>query len=182
VQRGPIGVEEGLLLLKEEPAQTTVAQQRRPMSSSLTIRSATESDAETIARFNRQMAEETEEKPLDLETVRTGVQAVFDDPGRGFYLVAERAGEVVGALLITFEWSDWRNGRFWWIQSVYVQPDARRRGVYTALHRAVRRRARKTENVCGLRLYVERSNATARETYEALGMTETSYRMYEEML
>ena len=152
------------------------------MSSTLTVRSATESDAETIARFNRQMAEETEDKPLDPETVRNGVQAVFDDSGRGFYLVAERAGEVVGALLITFEWSDWRNGRFWWVQSVYVQPEARRRGVYTALHREVRRRARETEDVCGLRLYVEGSNAAAQETYEALGMTKTSYRMYEEML
>lgn len=152
------------------------------MSPSLTIRAATETDAETIARFNRRMAEETEGKALDPETVRNGVQAVFDDPDRGFYLVAEREGTVAAALLITFEWSDWRNGRFWWIQSVYVRPEARRTGLYTALHRAVRRRARDAEEVCGLRLYVERGNTAARKAYEALGMTAASYRMYEEML
>jgi len=152
------------------------------MSPSLTIRAATEDDAETIARFNRQMAEETEGKALDPETVRNGVQAVFDNPDRGFYLVAEREGTVAAALLITFEWSDWRNGQFWWIQSVYVRPEARRTGLYTALHRAVRRRARDADEVCGLRLYVERGNTAARDTYEALGMTEASYRMYEEML
>ena len=152
------------------------------MPDDVTIRPATTDDAETIARFNRQMAEETEDKPLDPATVRRGVQAVFDDPGRGFYLVAERAGTVVGSLMVTTEWSDWRNGVFWWIQSVYVRPADRRTGVYTALHRAVRRRARDAADVCGLRLYVERGNDRARGTYEALGMTETSYRMYEEML
>jgi len=152
------------------------------MPDDVTIRPATEADAETIARFNRQMAEETEGKALDLDTVRNGVQAVFDNPDHGFYLVAERAGEVAASLLITYEWSDWRNGQFWWIQSVYVRPSDRRTGLYRALHRAVRRRARDAEMVCGLRLYVERGNTTARDTYEALGMTEASYRMYEEML
>ena len=152
------------------------------MPDDVTIRPATADDADTIARFNRQMAEETEDKPLDPATVRRGVQAVFDDPDRGFYLVAERAGRVVGSLMVTTEWSDWRNGVFWWIQSVYVRPADRRTGVYTALHRAVRRRARDAADVCGLRLYVERGNERARGTYEALGMTETSYRMYEEML
>jgi len=147
-----------------------------------TIRRATTDDAETIVRFNRQMAEETEDKRLDPATVRNGVRAVFDGADRGFYLVAEREEAVVGALLVTYEWSDWRNGWFWWIQSVYVQPEARRTGVYRALHRAVRRRARAADEVCGLRLYVERGNAAARTTYEALGMTEASYRMYEEML
>jgi GNAT superfamily N-acetyltransferase len=152
------------------------------MPDDVTIRPATADDADTIARFNRQMAEETEDKPLDPATVRRGVQTVFDDPDRGFYLVAERAGTVVGSLMVTTEWSDWRNGVFWWIQSVYVRPADRRTGVYTALHRAVRRRARDAADVCGLRLYVERGNERARGTYEALGMTETSYRMYEEML
>jgi len=146
------------------------------------IRRATMDDAETIARFNRQMAGETEDKPLDPETVRNGVRAVFENADRGFYLVAERGETIAGALLITYEWSDWRNGRFWWVQSVYVRPEARRTGVYRALHRAVRRRAREADEVCGLRLYVERGNAAARETYEALGMTEASYRMYEERL
>jgi ribosomal protein S18 acetylase RimI-like enzyme len=152
------------------------------MSIDLTIRTATADDAETLVHFNQQMAEETEGKDLDLETVRNGVQALFDDPSRGFYLLAMQDETIVGSLMITTEWSDWRNGTFWWIQSVYVRPEARRDGVYTALHREVRHRARETDEVCGLRLYVERDNATARETYEALGMTETSYRMYEEML
>jgi len=164
------------------------------MPSDLTVRPATADDLNTLARFNEAMAEETEDKPLDPETVRAGVQGLFDDPTRGFYLVAERddqivgspsestSSQVLGALMITPEWSDWRNGTFWWIQSVYVRPQARRTGVYTALHRDVRRRARAEDEVCGLRLYVERGNAPARDTYERLGMTETSYRMYEEML
>jgi ribosomal protein S18 acetylase RimI-like enzyme len=152
------------------------------MPDDLTIRRATADDADTIAHFNRQMAEETEGKSLDRETVQNGVQALFDDPSRGFYLVAVRDETIVGSLMITTEWSDWRNGTFWWIQSVYVQPEARRSGVYRALDRAVRRQARDADDVCGLRLYVERDNEAARETYEALGMTKTSYRMYEEML
>jgi GNAT superfamily N-acetyltransferase len=152
------------------------------MPDDIAVRAATRADADTLAQFNRAMADETEDKALDPETVRNGVEALFDDPSRGFYLVAEAEGRLVGSLMITTEWSDWRNGRFWWIQSVYVRPDARRRGVYRALHRAVRRRARDRTDVCGLRLYVERGNAAARETYEALGMTETAYRLYEEML
>jgi GNAT superfamily N-acetyltransferase len=164
------------------------------MPTDLTIRTATADDAEVLARFNEAMAEETEGKTLDPDTVRAGVKALLDDPTRGFYLVAVReeaaAGapaekmseRIRGALMITTEWSDWRNGVLWWIQSVYVRPEARRTGVYTSLHRAVRQRARNTDEVRGLRLYVERGNETARETYEALGMTETAYRMYEEML
>jgi ribosomal protein S18 acetylase RimI-like enzyme len=140
------------------------------------------------------MAEETEDKTLDPDTVRAGVRAVFDKPEQAFYLVAERgaavagahsertSSRVLGALMITTEWSDWRNGDFWWIQSVYVRPEARRTGVYAALHRDVRRRAREAPGVCGLRLYVERDNAAARAAYEELGMTEPPYRMYEEML
>lgn len=152
------------------------------MSNSITVRTATDDDVETLARFNEQMAQETENKTLSPETVRKGVQAIFDDPGRGFYLVATWKGSVVGSLMITTEWSDWRNGLFWWIQSVYVRPDARRTGVYTALHEAVRSRAERTPGVCGLRLYVDEDNREARDTYAALGMTETSYRLYEDML
>ncbi len=152
------------------------------MSSDATVRTATSDDAETLARFNEAMAQETEDKALDPDTVRAGVEAMFDDSTRGFYLVAVQAETIVGSLMITTEWSDWRNGVFWWIQSVYVRPGARRTGVYSALHRAVRERAQAAEDVCGVRLYVERNNEAARETYEALGMTETSYRMYEELL
>jgi GNAT superfamily N-acetyltransferase len=107
---------------------------------------------------------------------------VFDEPGQAFYLVAERDGATVGSLMITTEWSDWRNADFWWIQSVYVRPGERRAGVYTALHRDVRRRARAAEDVCGLRLYVERDNAAAQAAYEELGMEAPPYRMYEETL
>ena len=152
------------------------------MPSDLTVRPATAADLDTLADFNVAMAEETEDKPLDPDTVRAGVQGLFESPSRGFYLIADRDDRMVGSLMVTPEWSDWRNGAFWWIQSVYVRPDARRAGVYTALHRDVRRRARKKNEVCGLRLYVERGNEPARETYERLGMTETSYRLYEEML
>jgi len=152
------------------------------MPDAVTVRTATPDDAALLARFNARMAAETEDKMLDPETVEAGVRAMFDDPARGFYLLAVRAEEVVGSLMITTEWSDWRNGQFWWVQSVYVRPEARRTGVYTALHQAVRTRAEATDEVCGLRLYVERGNGPARETYEALGMTETSYRLYEEML
>lgn len=152
------------------------------MSDALTIRRATVDDAEILVRFNQAMAEETEDKTLDPETVAAGVRAVFDKPEQAFYLVAERDGAVVGSLMITTEWSDWRNADFWWIQSVYVRPPARRTGVYTALHRHVRRRAREAEGVCGLRLYVEQENAAAQAAYKTLGMSEPPYQMYEEML
>ncbi len=160
------------------------------------VRPAEMSDAETIVRFNEAMAAETEDKSLDLETLRAGVRSMLVSPKRGFYLIAEqeahpagpenRASEreeaIVGSLMITTEWSDWRNGMFWWVQSVYVRPKARRQGVYTALYAEVKRRARAAADVCGLRLYVEESNAVAREVYVSLGMVPTSYRMYEETL
>jgi len=152
------------------------------MPDDITVRAATRDDVEILAQFNRHLAEETEDKTLDPTTVRNGVEAVFDDPARGFYLVAERQGRIAGSLMVTSEWSDWRNGAFWWLQSVYVRLDDRRRGVYGALHRAVRRRARADEEVCGLRLYVERGNEDAQATYDALGMIEAPYRMYGEML
>jgi ribosomal protein S18 acetylase RimI-like enzyme len=152
------------------------------MPDPVTIRRATLDDAETLARFNEAMAEETEDKALDPDTVRAGVRSVFEEPGQAFYLVAEHDGMTVGSLMITTEWSDWRNADFWWIQSVYVRPEERRTGIYTALHRDVRRRARAAEGVCGLRLYVERDNAAAQAAYEELGMEAPPYRMYEEML
>jgi len=152
------------------------------MPDKLTVRPATREDIDTLVQFNQAIASETEDKTLAPDTVRRGVHALFDDPSRGFYLVAVRADTIVGSVMITTEWSDWRNGLFWWIQSVYVRPDARRSGVYTALHEAVRSRAADTEEVCGLRLYVDDANQNARDTYESLGMTETGYRLYEEML
>ena len=146
------------------------------------VRLAVAGDAWTLAEFNRAMALETESRVLEIEHLRPGVEAVLQDPGNGFFVVAESDGAVVGALLVTYEWSDWRNGRFWWIQSVYVRPGYRRRGVYRRLHEFVRERARATAEVVGFRLYVERENVDAQRTYSALGMHETAYRMYEELL
>ena len=139
-------------------------------------------DVAVLIEFNQAMALETESKLLDTETLRAGVETVLQDPSHGFYVVADAGREIAGALLITYEWSDWRNGRFWWIQSVYVRPEHRRRGVYRMLHEFVRDRARSAGGVVGMRLYVERDNAAAQRTYAALGMNETVYRMYEETL
>jgi len=124
------------------------------------------------------MALETEDKPLDRDLLTRGVAAVFDDPARGFYLVAERAGERAGCLLITREWSDWRCGDWWWIQSVYVLPAVRRHGVFRALYDHVDAQARATPGVVGLRLYVEWENARAQATYRALGMEQEHYHLF----
>ena len=146
---------------------------------SLTIRSATPADAERIAAFNRHLAEETERKSLDAPTVLAGVLALLDAPENGQYFVAESGGDVVGQLLITYEWSDWRNGRFWWIQSVYVAASHRRQGIFSALYGHVAALANSDPAVCGLRLYVEESNARALETYRALDMRPTGYHVLE---
>jgi len=132
-----------------------------------------------IAAFNLAMARETEDKALDPERLAAGVRAVFEDPARGDYAVAELGGRVVGCLLLTREWSDWRDGTFWWIQSVYVAPEARGRGVFRALWEHVAAQARATPGVCGLRLYVERANERARSVYEAVGMRRSHYEMFE---
>lgn len=148
------------------------------MTMACTIRDATRADIAFLAAANAAMALETERKHLDRDVLARGVAGVFDDRSRGFYLVAARAGETVGCLLVTREWSDWRNGDWWWIQSVYVPPAARRLGVFRALYDAVERRARATPGVVGLRLYVEGGNEKAQQTYENLGMTASSYRFF----
>lgn len=150
------------------------------MSAPFTIRRAKPSDAPHLAAFNRAMAMETEDKPLDAQVVAAGVEGLFARPEAGFYVVAEREGALAGSLMVTPEWSDWRDGWFWWVQSVYVRPEHRRRGVYKALYEHVRTAARSEPDVCGLRLYVERTNEGARSVYRRLGMDETSYRLYEE--
>ena len=142
------------------------------------IRPATPDDLDALVAWNAAMAAETEDKPLDRAVLTAGVRAVLDAPRRGFYLVAERDGEAVGSLLVTYEWSDWRNGDFFWIQSVYVVPSARRTGVFRALYAAVEQRAREAGAV-GLRLYVEHENTRAQQTYEGLGMQRCHYHMYE---
>ena len=125
------------------------------------------------------MAQETEELALDADVVRPGVAAVLADDTLGFYLVAEVDGQAAGQLMVTYEWSDWRNGLFWWIQSVYVRLEFRRRGVYSALHRQVAQAARETGGVCGIRLYVEQDNTIAQQVYKSLEMHRTRYQMYE---
>ena len=143
------------------------------------VRPAGERDLELLVGFNRALARETEGLDLDPDRLRAGVRAVLGDAARGSYLVAEAAGRAVGALLVTREWSDWRAGWFWWIQSVYVEPEHRRRGVYGELHREVAARARRAGDVRGLRLYVDRANAGARATYLALGMAPSHYDLFE---
>jgi len=143
------------------------------------IRPAKPSDIEALAQNHRAMAFETENKTLDVDTTLRGTRAILDDPAKGFYLIAERAEHMVGQLLVTFEWSDWRSGNFWWIQSVYVLPDARRTGVYRALHDHVLTSAKNAQNVCGVRLYVDKDNRQAQSTYRAMGMQAAHYDIYE---
>ena len=144
----------------------------------LQIRAAVPADLDALVAWNAAMAWETEQKKLDPVILARGVSGVFEQPQRGFYLVAERAGEAVGSLLVTREWSDWRCGDFWWIQSVYVIPAARRGGVFRALYAAVEQRA-VAAGAVGLRLYVETENRHAQATYEGLGMQRCHYFMYE---
>ena len=143
-------------------------------------RNAAAADVERLVAFNCAMARETEARELEVAVVRQGVCAVLADPGRGFYVVAEIGAAVVGALMVTFEWSDWRNGNFLWIQSVYVRPEFRGRGVYRRLYDHVRADARARGDVCGFRLYVEAGNEPAQHVYAALGMRDSGYLVFEE--
>ena len=145
----------------------------------MTVRAAELTDVEFLVDGNARMALETESLELDRARLRAGVEAVFADAGRGFYLIAEVEGERAGQMMITYEWSDWRNGVFWWIQSVYTVPELRGRGAFKALYASVEAMARERGGVCGLRLYVEAHNETAQATYRRCGMSETVYRMFE---
>jgi GNAT superfamily N-acetyltransferase len=149
------------------------------MNDAIEIRDAIRADVPFLADCNLAMALESEQKLLARDVLTRGIVAVFDHPERGFYLVAERGGKAVGSLLITHEWSDWRNGGWWWIQSVYVVPDARRAGVFTAMYREIETRAHAKTGVIGLRLYVEKENARAQATYSALGMEPAYYSLYQ---
>jgi ribosomal protein S18 acetylase RimI-like enzyme len=142
------------------------------------IRPATLADLDTVCEFNVRLAQESEGKTLAADLVRAGVRALLEDAGKGRYLVAESQGAVVGQLAVTFEWSDWRNGWFWWIQSVYVHADARKSGVFRALFDHLRTQAN-NEGVIGIRLYVEEDNQIAQATYERLGLAWTNYRVME---
>ncbi|MCP4218565.1 MAG: GNAT family N-acetyltransferase [bacterium] len=143
------------------------------------IRKAELRDAATIVDFNRKMAMETENKELDETRVIHGVKSMLKDPHKGFFLVAESHGEIVGQLMVTNEWSDWRDKYFLWIQSVYVAEESRRKGVFSALFNHLKALASYRKDVAGLRLYVKENNATAKETYRMLGMCKSGYDMYE---
>ena len=146
----------------------------------INIRVAKNSDVKSLVHFNQLMAWETEQKKLDEVILSKGVSALIADNNKGFYLVAEQSAQVVGSLMVTTEWSDWRNGVFWWVQSVYISPDYRRQGIYAQLYAQVKSLAEQKKDVCGFRLYVEKENLVAQQTYEALGMQQSHYLMYEE--
>jgi GNAT superfamily N-acetyltransferase len=144
----------------------------------LFIRKAVPDDAEKIISFQLAMAMETEDMTLDTIIVKKGVNAVFSSPGKGMYYVAEDKGEIVASLLITYEWSDWRNTDVWWFQSVYVIPSYRRKGIFRMMYAHIKQEAA-GKDIAGLRLYVESNNVPARKTYEAMGMSSQHYTMYE---
>jgi len=157
----------------------------------LRIREAQPADRDLIAQWNMAMAWETEHKRLDPDAIRDGVEAGLRDSAKARYFIAMREAAVAGnetiavpagTLMLTREWSDWRNGDWWWIQSVYVAPEYRRQGVFAALYRHVEQLAGETPGVIGLRLYVERGNANAQRTYESLGMSDAGYAVYEALL
>jgi ribosomal protein S18 acetylase RimI-like enzyme len=143
------------------------------------IRLAQKSDVDALVEFNQAMAIETENKRLDTAILRPGVEGVFADANKGFYVVADDGIKIIGGLMVTFEWSDWRNAWFWWIQSVYVLPEARGQGIYSSLYEFVKKKAEEAGNVCGYRLYVEKDNLRAQRIYEKSGMEASHYLMYE---
>jgi GNAT superfamily N-acetyltransferase len=147
----------------------------------VTFRFANLDDVQTIAEFQIAMARETEEVRLDPGICTAGVRGLFDDPAFGRYHVAEIGDVVVGSTLVTYEWSDWRNGVVWWIQSVYVKPEFRRRGVYSGLYARIRGLAEADPKVRGIRLYVDRRNVPAQQVYERLGMNGDHYQVFEWM-
>ena len=149
----------------------------------LTVRTATPADVPVIAEYNRRLARETEHTELDPATVAAGIAAAVADPDRkGPYFLACDGETVVGQMQVTFEWSDWRNGWFWWVQSVYVRDDYRGRGVFRTLYEHVREQAKAAGDVVGLRLYVERENHSAQETYRRMGMSEMPFFLMQELL
>jgi GNAT superfamily N-acetyltransferase len=150
----------------------------------VSVREASWSDLDHLIEFNAAMALETEGRLLDKDRLRSGAQAVLSSPSRGVYVVGEyeegpQEGHVIGQLLITYEWSDWRNANFWWIQSVYVHPDWRKRGVFRSMYKYVLHQAESRADVCGIRLYVEQDNAKAIAVYDKLGLHPTPYRVIE---
>lgn len=144
----------------------------------LIIRRARREDLTHIIDFNLAMALETENKNLNRDILKAGVENLFAQPQYGFYCVAESAERMVGQLMITYEWSDWRNGLFWWIQSVYIHPDFRSKGIFTKMYEFIRRESSALQ-VCGIRLYVDKSNNRAKNVYIKCGMNFSHYDMLE---
>lgn len=151
----------------------------RPFQEPWNIRRGTPADHDAVVDFNRALARETEGRDLDPARLSPGVAAALSDPGKGLYWVADASGGVVGQLMVTLEWSDWRNGWFWWLQSVYVAPAWRGRGVFRSLAAAVETEARSRADVCGLRLYMEPHNHRARAAYTRLGWQPAGYELLE---
>ena len=145
----------------------------------IAVRRARPDDADFLVHGNSEMALETEQITLDRNRLALGVTALFSDPAKGFYIVAEVDGRRAGQMMITYEWSDWRNGTFWWIQSVFVEPELRGQGVFKALYHYIEDAARHDGGVCGLRLYVESENQRAQATYSRVGMRRASYDFFE---
>jgi GNAT superfamily N-acetyltransferase len=145
----------------------------------IVVRAGTSADLDFIVDCNARLARETEDKQLDPAKLRPGVESLLAEPAKGRYFIAERDRQPVGQLMFTTEWSDWRNGFFWWIQSVYVLPGARRGGVFSALFRHLERLARADAQVCGMLLYVDRANEAAHHTYRRLGLDATHYALME---
>ncbi len=146
----------------------------------ITIRKATRNDAPSIIGFQKAMAMETEGIDLKDDLITGGVMALFHDSGKGDYYVAEENGMLAASLMITYEWSDWRNSCVWWFQSVYVIPEYRRKGIFRMMYDHVKQEAM-AQGIAGLRLYVDSGNIPAQKTYEALGMNGVHYKMYEWM-
>lgn len=144
------------------------------------IRKGTPRDAKALVAFNQAMAQETEGLSLDSDTLSRGVSTLLENPAKGFYLVAEIDGEIAGSLMVTYEWSDWRAADYFWIQSVYIKPEHRRKGIYRALYQEVKALAERQGGAASFRLYVEQENARAQQTYQSLGMSQSHYLMYEE--
>lgn len=143
------------------------------------IRFANPEDIDTIIDFNYNLAAETENKKLNRETLAQGVRNLINDSSKGFYIVAELHKKVIAQTMITYEWSDWRNGNFWWIQSVYVLPEYRKQGIFKLLFEYIKNLALKDKAVCGLRLYVDKDNDVAINVYKKLNMHESNYILFE---
>jgi ribosomal protein S18 acetylase RimI-like enzyme len=146
-----------------------------------TVRPARPDDLSVIAEFNRRLALESENLALDPQVLTAGVGKVLADPQRGRYFVADEAGEVIGQIMITYEWSDWRDGWIWWIQSVYVRADRRKAGVFRSIFELIEETARTEGGVVALRLYVEKDNHAAQTTYRRLGFEEMHFHLLQKL-